>query len=58
MRDVIREIQNTFKCPKVESGKCPSIFQDRRYGKGVRIFTKVADKTVGEKRCTVCGTVK
>ena len=51
---LMQDIKNTFSCPK----KCKSEFQDERYGKDLRIFTVLAEKTVGEKRCTVCGTVK
>ena len=58
-RDMVKEVANTFKCVNaVEGGKCMNDFQDDRYGKGMRVFTTVAEKTVGgTKRCTVCNTM-
>jgi hypothetical protein len=55
-RDLVKEVGNTFKCPgAADNGPCKSTFQDDRHGKGVRIFTPVAEKTAGgSKRCTVC----
>lgn len=39
---------------------CRSEYQDNKYGTGIRIFNKMADKKgFGEQyRCTVCGTVR
>ena len=33
-RDIMKEIANKFKCPSA----CIHEFQDKRYGKGYRIF--------------------
>lgn len=59
-KDMAKEVANTFKCAMAvhESLACRSEFQDKRYGKNVRVFTKLADKSVGNKCCTVCGHVE
>ena len=49
-RDIMREIANTFSCPN----KCEHEFQDKRYGKGKRVFTITRKDNKEGKRCTVC----
>ena len=59
-KDMVREVANTFKCANAvgNNGKCVSDYQDKRYGKDRRIFTKRVEKAVGGKKCcTVCGNL-
>jgi hypothetical protein len=41
---------------KIDKCSCDSKFQDKRYGKGMRVFNKT-DKE-NEYRCAVCKNVK
>jgi len=59
-KDMVREVANTFKCinAAANNGRCLSEFQDERYGKNKRIYTKRPEKSDGGgKCCTVCNTV-
>ncbi len=51
-RDIMREIANTFKCPS----NCVCDYQDKRYGKGQRVFTPTNKDNKPGKRCTICKT--
>lgn len=53
---IMQDIRNTFTCPSGEA--CKSDFQDKRYGKGKRVFTPIAGKNTGDKRCTICKATK
>lgn len=37
---------------------CSHAYQDKRYGKGVRIMNRCAKQGQSTARCTVCGTVR
>jgi hypothetical protein len=49
---IMKDIRNTFTCP----AKCEHDFQDKRYGKGSRIFTITTKDSKKGKRCSACGT--
>jgi len=44
----------------ISNCKCKSEYQDKKYGKGNRVFNrgKQREKLKNEGRCTVCATVK
>ena len=46
-----------MKCTNV---KCKNDFQDKRYGKKMRVFNKMAEQKSGKNqyRCTVCESIK
>lgn len=54
IKKTMENIKNTFKCP---NQNCNSDFQDKRYGKGRRVFTTKTGTTatMGAKMCTACG---
>jgi hypothetical protein len=64
-KNMVREVANTFKCANAADDNyhgtyCEHEFQDKRYGKGVRVFTNLgggATSGNNKKRCTVCGTM-
>ncbi len=45
---------------KIMPCKCEHAFQDKTYGKGLRVhnFARNVNNKQGGWRCTVCGTVK
>ena len=40
---------------KIMQCSCQSDFQDREYGKGMRVFNEIGKDQRGGYRCTVCG---
>ena len=37
---------------------CTNTYQDKRYGKGIRVFNKCNSGVYAKWRCTVCGSEK
>lgn len=44
------------KAPKKLKCTCPQDFQDRTYGRGIRVMNKTGK--AGEYRCTGCGSTR
>lgn len=42
----------------IKSCTCKHKYQDKKHGKGKRVFNKTGDKNPDTYRCSVCGKVK
>lgn len=46
------------KMSAIKQCDCVNEYQDKRYGKGMRVHTPLANLKNGAWRCTVCGKTK